>query len=135
MRKYLSVLFCLFIFVIVYAQKQSTPKQLANGKVLAKNCIDCHGTNKAVLTDPLHGIRKIRTADYIYNLMKNPMRFADENKTAKKVFAKRGLQMPPFPDLSKADIKAILDYFDSLPFDKDNQKNKKLNEHTIRNHY
>lgn len=43
------------------------------------------------------------------------MVFADENKTAKKAFAKRGLQMPPFPDLSKADIKAILDYFDSLP--------------------
>ncbi len=48
------------------------------------------------------------------------MRFADENKTAKKVFAKRGLQMPPFPNLTKDDIKAILNYFDSIP---NNQKN------------
>ena len=88
--------------------------------MLAKKCIDCHGTATAVLADPLRGIRKIRTANYIYNLMKNPMRFADENKTAKKVFAKRGLQMPPFPDLTKAEIKAILDYFDSIP---NNQKN------------
>ena len=83
--------------------------------MLAKNCIKCHGANKAALADPLQGIRKKRAANYIYSLMKNPMGFADENKTAKKVFAKRGLQMPPFPDLSKADIKAILDYFDSLP--------------------
>ena len=109
------MLFCLLTSAIVYAQKQPTAQQLANGKALAKNCIDCHSTNKAVLADPLQGIRKIRTANYIYNLMKNPMRFAGENKTAKKVFAKRGLQMPAFPDLSKADIKAILDYFDSLP--------------------
>ena len=120
MLKYSSILFCLLISAIVYAQKQPTPQQLAAGKVLAKNCIDCHGTNKAVLADPLQGIRKIRTADYICNLMKNPMRFADENKTAKKAFAKRGLQMPPFPDLTKADIKAILDYFDSISINKKN---------------
>ena len=120
MPKYLFILFCLFISAIVNAQKQPTPQQLATGKALAKNCIDCHGTNKAVLADPLQGIRKIRTADYIYNLMKNPMRFADENKTAKKAFAKRGLQMPPFPDLTKADIKAILDYFDSISTNKKN---------------
>jgi cytochrome c553 len=115
MLKYLFILFCLLISTIMYAQKQPTTQQLANGKLLAKKCIDCHGTNKAVLADPLQGIRKIRSANYIYSLMQNPMRFADENKTAKKAFAKRGLQMPPFPDLSKADIKAILDYFDSLP--------------------
>jgi mono/diheme cytochrome c family protein len=117
MLKYLSILFCQLISLIVFAQKQTT--QQPNGKLLAKNCIDCHGTSKTALADPLQGIRKIRTASYIYSLMKNPMRFADENKTAKKVFAKKGLQMPPFPDLSEADIKAILDYFDSLP----NQKN------------
>jgi mono/diheme cytochrome c family protein len=99
----------------VYAQKRAAPQQPSDGKLLAKKCIDCHGTNKALLADPLQGIRKKRTASYIYSLMQNPMRFADENKTAKKVFAKRGLQMPPFADLSKADIKAILDYFDSLP--------------------
>jgi mono/diheme cytochrome c family protein len=101
--------------IFVHAQKRPTAQQLAQGKLLAKKCIDCHGSNKAALADPLQGIRKIRSNNYIYSLMQNPMRFADENKTAKKVFAKRGLQMPPFPDLSKADIKAILDYFDSLP--------------------
>jgi cytochrome c553 len=118
MLKYLSLLLCLLISVILYAQKQPAQQQLLNGKVLAKKCIDCHGTNKAVLADPLQGIRKKRTASYIYSLMQNPMRFADENKTAKKVFAKRGLQMPPFAELSKADIKAILDYFDNLPAEK-----------------
>ena len=114
MLKYLLALSCILTSVLVYAQKKPTTQQLAIGKALAKNCIDCHGTNKVVLADPLQGIRKVRTANYIYELMKNPMRFADENKTAKKVFAKRGLQMPAFPNLSKNDIKAILDYFDSL---------------------
>ena len=97
------------------AQKRPTTQQLEKGKALAKSCIDCHASPGATLADPLRGIRKIRTSNYIYSLLKNPMVFADENKTAKKAFAKRGLQMPPFPDLSKADIKAILDYFDSLP--------------------
>lgn len=43
------------------------------------------------------------------------MHFAGENKTAKKIFAKRVLQMPPFANLSKDDIKAILNYFDNIP--------------------
>lgn len=118
MLKYLLALSCILTSVLVYAQKQPTQQQLANGKALAKNCIDCHASPGATLADPLQGIRKIRTANYIYELMKNPMQFADENKIAKRVFAKHGLQMPPFPALSKADIKAILDYFDSLPLNK-----------------
>ncbi len=112
MLRYLFIFFCWAVGLGAAAQKQ--PLQTERGKILAKKCIDCHGTDKAVLADPLKGIRKIRTADYIYNLMKNPMRFADENRTAKKAFAKRGLQMPPFPELTKEDIKAILDYYDSF---------------------
>ena len=119
-------LFIICIFVLslaAYAQKP-TKQQLEKGKTLAANCINCHGTTTAVLADPLQKIRKVRTADYIYKLMQNPMQFADENKTAKKVFAKRGLQMPAFANLSKADIKAIFDYFDSLPYDPKNYKNR-----------
>lgn len=121
MKKYAAVLICMLLFVLQQpaAQKRHTAIQLEKGKILAKKCIDCHGNASNALADPLRGIRKIRTTNYIYSLMKNPMRFADENKIAKKAFAKRGLQMPPFPDLSKDDIKAILDYFDSIP----NKKN------------
>jgi len=121
MKKHAAVLICMLWFAIsgATAQKKPGALELEKGKTLAKKCIDCHNSSTTALADPLKGIRKIRTADYIYTLMKNPMRFADKNKTAKKVFAKRGLQMPPFPDLSKEDIKAILDYFDSIP----NKKN------------
>ena len=117
MKKYLVCItgLMLSIFPIAYAQKKNI--QLEKGKILAANCINCHGTTKAILAHPLQRIRKKRSADYIYKLMKNPMRFADENKTAKKVFAKRGLQMPAFPALSKNDIDAILDYIDSLACD------------------
>ena len=108
----------------VYAQKQAPRQQLETGKTLAAVCITCHGTTTAVLADPLQRIRKLRTSDYIYKLMQNPMRFADENRTAKKVFAKRGLQMPAFPKLSRDEINAILDYVDSLPYDKNNYKDR-----------
>lgn len=66
--------------------------------------MDCHASPNATLADPLLGIRKKRTAYYIYNLVKNPMRFTGENKTAKKK-SKRALQMPPFQDLSRKDKK------------------------------
>lgn len=112
MQSYLFILFLLLASATAFAQKQLVTQNV-QGKILAKKCIACHG--EPLLADPLKGIRKKRTAGYIYSLIKNPMRFADENKTAKKVFAKRGLQMPPFTELSKDDIKAILDYLDSLP--------------------
>jgi mono/diheme cytochrome c family protein len=120
MLKYFFLPLYLLMCIFAQAQKRPTAQQLTQGKLLAKNCIDCHNNGKVALADPLQGIRKIRTANYIYSIVQNPMRFADENKTAKKVFAKKGLQMPPFPDLSKADIKAILDYFDSIAYTKKN---------------
>ena len=110
------ICFLISFTLIAFPQKQSTKQQLEKGKALAKNCVNCHGTTTAVLADPLQRIRKVRTADYIYKLMQNPMQFADENATAKKVFAKRGLQMPAFANLSKEDVNAVLDYFDSLPY-------------------
>jgi cytochrome c553 len=115
MPRYLFIPFFVLTSVLLQAQQKPAAAQPEKGKALAKPCMDCHASPGAALADPLKGIRKIKTAAYIYSLIKNPMVFADENKTAKKAFAKRGLQMPPFPNLSKEDIKAILDYFDSIP--------------------
>lgn len=115
---------CFFVLSPDAYSQKPTKQQPEKGKTLAVPCINCHGTTTAGLADPLQRIRKVRTADYIYKLMQNPMQFADENKTAKKVFAKRGLQMPAFPKLSKAEINAIFDYFDSLPYDPNNYKNR-----------
>ncbi len=110
-----SLLLSLFLTMAcpLFSAGQNSAAQ--TGKLLAKPCLECHASPGATLGGPLKGIRTIRSSAYIYRLLKNPMQFADENKTAKKAFAKRGLQMPPFPELGKADIKAILDYFDSLP--------------------
>lgn len=126
MKKILVVLLAVMITTSgCVAQKKPTAQQLEKGKTLAAVCISCHGTTHAVLADPLQRIRKIRSTDYLYRLMNNPMRFADENKTAKAVFAKRGLQMPSFSNLSKADINAIFDYLDSLPYDAENYTHRK----------
>jgi len=83
MFKYLFILFGLLISIGTFAQKK--PIQNERGKILAKKCIDCHGTNQALLADPLQGIRKIRTEDYINSLMKNPNRFTIDKKNEKKV--------------------------------------------------
>ncbi len=123
MKKYLIVLTCALL--IEYAHAQNNNARLEKGKLLAANCTNCHGTTKAILADPLQRIRNIRSADYIYKLMKDPMKFANGNRTAKKVFAKRGLQMPAFPGLSKEDINAILDYLDSFPYDANNYNYRK----------
>lgn len=120
MHRFSFIPFFMVTSVLLQAQLRPAVVKLEKGKTLAKACMECHASPGAALADPLKGIRKIRTANYIYSLLKNPMRFADENKTAKKVFAKRGLQMPPFPNLTKEEIKAILDYFDSIPNNKKN---------------
>jgi len=118
-----------FYFFSVYcvpalAQRKPTPEQLKKGEILYISCMHCHGTTTGALADPLQKIRKFRSARYLYKLMQDPMKFADENKTAKKVFEKRGQQMPAFDYLSKEDIKAIFDYLDSLPYDPVNYRNR-----------
>ena len=103
-----------------FAQRKRSPEQLKKGETLYISCIHCHGTTTGALADPLQRIRKVRTADYLYKMMQDPMKFAAENKTAKKVFEKRGLQMPSYDHLSSEELKAIFDYLDSLPYDRKN---------------
>jgi hypothetical protein len=71
MKKYVAVLICMLFFVLpdIAAQKKPTTPELEKGKTLAIKCIDCHASPGATLADPLRGIRKIRTADYIYGLL------------------------------------------------------------------
>lgn len=128
MRTCIFASWLLLLSFTAIAQKKPSAQQIEKGKTLASACISCHGTTTAVLADPLQRIRKIRSANYLYGLMKNPMRFADENKTAKTVFAKRGLQMPPFANLSKDEINAIFDYLDSLPYDAKNYTHRKVKQ-------
>lgn len=112
-----------------FAQKKPSPEQLKKGETLYISCIHCHGTTTGALADPLQRIRKVRTADYLYKMMQDPMKFAAENKTAKKVFEKRGLQMPSYDHLSREELKAIFDYLDSLPYDRKNYTHRKRSKH------
>jgi cytochrome c553 len=89
MPRYLFIPFFLLTAVLVQAQQKPATALPEKGKALAKPCMNCHASPGAALADPLNGIRKIRTAGYIYSQLKNPMVFADENKTAKKGFCKK----------------------------------------------
>jgi mono/diheme cytochrome c family protein len=122
---------CIFLFFFsacinpAFAQKRTSPEQLKKGESLYISCIHCHGTTSGALAYPLQRIRKVRSADYLYKLMQDPMKFAGENKTAKKFFEKRGLQMPSYDHLSREELKAIFDYPDSLPYDPENYTHRK----------
>lgn len=127
----LCILFCFLLLsgFPAFTQKKPTKEQLKKGETLYISCIHCHGTTSGALADPLQRIRKVRSADYLYKLMQDPMKFAEENKTAKKVFEKRGLQMPSYDHLSREELKAIFDYLDSLPYDPENYTHRKRSKH------
>jgi len=56
--------------------------------------------------------------------VQNPFKFAGENTKVKELFEK-SYWMPAYPQLSKADIDAIYDYLDSLPFDAKGYQHRK----------
>lgn len=55
MRKPTAALICILLLVLQHAaaQRHSILIELEKGQTLAKKCINCHGTNTAVLADPL----------------------------------------------------------------------------------
>lgn len=126
MKALVTIIFLTFsVALLSFYQKQPDPKQIDRGKQLSKSCTNCHGTTKGNTAYPLQRIRQYRTKEWIYKFMKNPAGFAAENKEVAAMFSKRGYIMQAFPSLTKADINAILDYLDSLPYDPKEYKHRK----------
>jgi len=88
------------------------------GKILYHgHCYNCHLTTSSGTGKALQRIREYRTFEYIYSYIMNPAKVVSENPEAKRLVAEAGSMMPAFPQFSKEQIRAMLDYLDSLPFD------------------
>ena len=88
-----------------------------NGERLFKaNCASCHKPLQSMTGPALHGIRKtIPKGDWIVNWVHNSTALAEsgdaEAKRVKEAYSH--VQMTAFPDLTKSEIEAILDYVDN----------------------
>ena len=106
------------------AFQQPNLKQIEKGRKLAKSCINCHGTIKGDMAWPLQRIRDYRTQEWLAKMVYNPAGFMYQNEEAAALFKGKSI-MQAFPQYSKNDINAILDYFDSLPYNPENYKHRK----------
>lgn len=119
----LIIISIVFIGFVSFDQEQPDKKQIERGKTLSKMCTNCHGTTKKVAAFPIQKIRQYRGKEWAYRIVQNPFKFAAENPKVKQLF-ERTFMMPAFK-LSKADIDAIYDYLDSLPFDSKEYQHRK----------
>ncbi len=89
---------------------------LLHGKALFKQmCAPCHGINKPLAGPPLAGVRsRVPDTASMYAFTKNPMKvIASGNPYYVKLFEQYNkVPMLSYPNLSNADIDAILNYAD-----------------------
>lgn len=78
--------------------------------VFNKNCLTCHRFDRELTGPNLTGITKIRTPEFIMNMILNPEGMEKENETIKELAKKYPMRMK-FQNISEPDARAILEYF------------------------
>mgnify|MGYP000897600124 CR=1 FL=1 len=77
--------------------------------VFDKNCLICHRFDKEFTGPNLTGITKIRTPEFIMNMILNPEGMEKENETIKELAKKYPMRMKT-QNISEPDARAILEY-------------------------
>ena len=116
-RKIFNKILTASLFIVV-SFSFSNAVTAQNGEGLFKaNCASCHKPLEKMTGPALQGIRKtIPKGDWIVNWVHNSTAFAESGDAeAKRIKAEyNNVQMTSFPDLTKPEITAILDYVDSV---------------------
>jgi len=114
-RKNFNRVFAILFFFAIQAFTNTIFAQ--NGEALFKaNCASCHRVDKDFTGPALKGARdREPDREWAYKWVGNVNTMVETDPYAKKLFAERGSKMTPFPQLTKAEIKAILDYADAPP--------------------
>mgnify|MGYP001548973333 CR=1 FL=1 len=102
-----------FLFLTLISSLKSV--YAADGEALFKaNCASCHKPLEAYVGPPLKGAREREPEKgWVYKWIANTTTMVNTDPYAKKLKADHGgVVMTPFPDLSKEDIDAILDWAD-----------------------
>jgi Cytochrome c/Cytochrome c7 and related cytochrome c len=118
MSRYRKIFNRVFAFVLISALISFTNNVFAqNGEALFKaNCASCHKVDKDFTGPMLRGAREREpNPDWVYKWVYNTNEMVKSDAYAKALLAKYGSIMTSQPQLSKDDIKAILDYADAPP--------------------
>ena len=118
MSRYRKIFNRVFAFVLISALVSFTSNVFAqNGEALFKaNCASCHKVDKDFTGPMLKGAREREpNPDWVYKWVYNTNEMVKTDAYAKALLAKYGSIMTSQPQLSKEDIKAILDYADAPP--------------------
>jgi cytochrome c551/c552 len=89
-------------------------RMVSKGKDLFNNkCLLCHDLDQKKIGPPLRDITKIRTPEFIMNLLLNTAQMQQEDPIIKDLIATYKVPMVP-PNLSKEDCRSILEYLRSV---------------------
>lgn len=109
--------FAVFIFLTLISSPDFLYAQSSNGEALFKaNCASCHKPDKQYVGPALKGARdREPSKGWHYEWIRNAASMAMTDPYAIKLKEQMGgVVMTSFPDLSNADIDAILDYADNF---------------------
>ncbi len=90
------------------------PKMASKGKDLFNNkCLLCHDLDQKKIGPPLRDITKIRTPEFIMNLLLNTAQMQQEDPIIKDLIVTYKVPMVP-PNLSNEDCRSVLEYLRSV---------------------
>ncbi len=85
------------------------------GKTIFNNqCIVCHDMDQKKIGPALKGVTKVRTPEYIMNLLLNSAQMQKENATVKELLKQYNNMPMPDPGLNQAKARSVLEYLRSV---------------------
>lgn len=87
-------------------------KSAEGKKLFEAKCAQCHKLDERYTGPALRNVTKLRTPEYVINMIMNPEGMVKKHPEAKKLFALHATQMT-FQNVAQDDAMKILDYFRS----------------------
>ena len=111
-RVHSRIVVTLIAFIIGATQLLQAQPSAAEGKTLFNQCLACHQINAVGVGPALLGVTRKYEREWLYQWIKNPIAFAQENELAAQASQLMPSAMTPFPNLSQDQIESILLYIE-----------------------
>src|SRR5688572_12333107 len=108
-------LLSLLVTVLVVSTAQAIPPVEEGKLIFSSRCASCHNVNKVLTGPALAGLDERRSIDWIVSFIQSSQTLIKNgDKDAVALFEKfNKIPMPDHPDLTKENIKSIVDYIKS----------------------
>ena len=83
-------------------------------KIFISKCIVCHEMDQKKVGPPLRNVTKVRTPEFIMNLLVNSVQMQKENSIIKDLLKKYNNVPMPDPAITQAQARTILEYLRSV---------------------